>query len=51
VRDAVSRKQKRARLWWHKPLIPALMRQRQEDLCEFEARIIYRTNSRNLDRL
>ena len=27
------------------PLIPALEKQRQEDLCEFEARLIYRTNS------
>jgi hypothetical protein len=23
------------RLWWHTPLIPALRRQRQVDLCEF----------------
>ena len=28
------------------PLIPALRRQRQEDLCEFEAKLIYRVSSR-----
>jgi hypothetical protein len=28
------------------PLIPALGRQRQEDLCEFEANLIYRASSR-----
>jgi hypothetical protein len=27
-------------------LIPALRRQRQMDLCEFEARLVYRVNSR-----
>ena len=27
------------------PLIPALRRQRQEDLCEFEARLVYRVSS------
>jgi hypothetical protein len=28
------------------PLIPALRRQRQEDLCEFQASLVYRDNSR-----
>ena len=28
------------------PLIPALQRQRQADLCEFEASLIYRVSSR-----
>ena len=28
------------------PLIPALGRQRQVDLCEFEARLVYRVNSK-----
>jgi hypothetical protein len=32
--------------WWHKPLIPALGRQRQSDLCEFEASLVYRVSSR-----
>ena len=26
---------------WHKPLIPALRRQRQTDLCEFKASLVY----------
>jgi hypothetical protein len=28
--------------WWCKPLIPALRRQRQADLCEFKASIVCR---------
>jgi hypothetical protein len=28
-------------MWWHLPLIPALGRQRQEDLCKFQASLIY----------
>jgi hypothetical protein len=28
------------------PLIPALRRQRQADLCEFEASLVYRVSSR-----
>ena len=31
--------------WWLKSLIPALGRQRQTDLCEFEASLVYRMNS------
>ena len=27
--------------WWHMPLIPALGRQRQVDLCEFKASLVY----------
>ena len=32
--------------WWHIPLIPALGSQKQVDLCEFKASLIYRTSSR-----
>ena len=32
--------------WWHTTLIPALGRQRQVDLCEFQVSLGYRTNSR-----
>ncbi|CAO2623499.1 hypothetical protein LEMLEM_LOCUS17960 [Lemmus lemmus] len=30
------------RQWWRTPLTPALGRQRQADLCEFEASLVYR---------
>ena len=30
------------------PLIPALRRQRQVDLCEFEASLVYRASSRTV---
>ena len=32
--------------WWHTPLIPALGRQRQVDLCEFETSLVYRGSSK-----
>jgi len=35
-----------ARWWWCKLLIPALRRQRQVDLCEFKASLVYRVSSR-----
>jgi hypothetical protein len=31
---------------WHTPLVPALGRQRQVDLCEFEVSLVYRVSSR-----
>ena len=30
------------------PLIPALGRQRQVDLCEFEVNLVYRASSKNV---
>jgi hypothetical protein len=36
--------------WWRTPLIPALWKQRQADLCEFEASLIYRVSSRTARR-
>jgi hypothetical protein len=32
--------------WWCSPLIPALRRQKQADLCEFESSLVYRVSSR-----
>jgi hypothetical protein len=31
---------------WHMPLIQTLVRQRQVELCEFEASLVYRVSSR-----
>ena len=35
-----------ARQWWCTPVIPALRRQRQGDLCQFKASLVYRVSSR-----
>ena len=32
--------------WWHTPLIPALGRQKQAGLCEFEANLVYKSEFR-----
>ena len=34
--------------WWCVSLIPALGKQRQVDLCEFEASLVYRASSRTV---
>ena len=34
------------RLWWPTALIPAFRRQRQVDLCEFKANLVYIVSSR-----
>jgi hypothetical protein len=36
-----------ARWWLYTPLIPALWKQRQVDLCEFKASLIYSVSSRS----
>ena len=37
-----------SRAVWHTPLTPALERQRQADLCEFEGSLVYRVSSRTV---
>lgn len=32
--------------WWFTPLMPALRRKRQVELCEFKANLVYIVNSR-----
>jgi hypothetical protein len=36
--------------WWPTPLIPAFRRQRQADLCEFKASLVYKENPGQLRR-
>ena len=36
-------------MWWRRPLILALGRQRQVDLCEFKASLVYRASSRTAE--
>jgi hypothetical protein len=40
----------KSRLWWLRPLTPALRRQRQADICEFEASLVYIVNSRTISK-
>ena len=35
-----------SQVWWCSPLMPAPGRQKQSELCEFEATLVYRDNSR-----
>lgn len=37
-----------ARQWWRTPLVPTLVRQRQVDLYELKASLVYRVNSRTV---
>ena len=32
--------------WWRTPSVPALRRQRQAELCEFKASLVYRVSSK-----
>ena len=43
---ASSEKRFIAGQWWHRPLIPALRRQRWVGLCEFKASLVYRASLR-----
>ena len=40
---SVFNNKNRAGQWWHMPLLPALRRQRQADLCKFEASLVYKS--------
>jgi hypothetical protein len=40
------KKQKSSQIWWHIPLIPAFGRQKQADLCDFEANMVYIMSSK-----
>ena len=42
VKSLQVRKEAQIGQWWHTPLIPALGRQRQLDLCEFKASLVFR---------
>ena len=44
--EILSQKTKDTVWWWCTPLIPALGRQRQVDLCEFEVSLVYRVSFR-----
>jgi hypothetical protein len=38
----------RSQAWWYTPLILRLRRQRQVDLCELKASLVYRVSSRTV---
>ena len=51
IKDGPTRgysiRSERTVVWWRMPpLVPALRRQRQAELCEFEAGLVYRVSSR-----
>jgi len=39
-------KEKHTWAWWHGPLVPALGGQKQENLCELKASLVYMVSSR-----
>jgi hypothetical protein len=40
----------KAQPWWYTPLIPALGRQRQAELCKFKSSLVYKVSSRPTQR-
>lgn len=48
VRSCLKKKRKAKRGGWHRPLVPALGRQRQEDLIEFRPSLVYISRCRTV---
>jgi len=46
MRHSLKNKKGEDRAWWFRPLTLALRRQRQVNLCEFKASLVYRMSSK-----